>query len=211
MLSAPSPCPPLIRTARQPSASSRRPWLSISASLCRDRLVEQSRSLGQIGRDHRRQRHQFLAQGFDGLGGEQAIARGCDHHGIEHDMPRLPARQRGRDRIDAGGLRHHADLHRADLEIGKHRIDLRGDEVGGHRVNAGDAARVLRRQRRDGGGAKNAERGKGLQVGLDAGAAARIGAGNGERHGRRHGAIFRVFEAMARPSAPPGQPSKFAC
>ena len=41
--------------------------------------------------------------------------------------------------------------------------------------------RVLRGQRRDHGGAVDAERGKALQVGLDAGAAGGIGAGDGER------------------------------
>ncbi|MGY4452385.1 hypothetical protein ACVWZR_007045 [Bradyrhizobium sp. i1.3.1] len=148
----------------------------------------------------------FLRKASTASAASRRSTGGCDHHGIEHDMARLPARQRLRDRIDAGGLRHHADLHRADLEIGKHGVDLRDDEFGGHRVDAGDAARILRRQRRDRGGAIDAERGKGLQVGLDAGAAARIGAGDGERHGRRHGAIFRVFETITRPSAHPGGP-----
>ena len=36
-------------------------------------------------------------------------------------------------------LRQHADLHRADGEIGEHRVDLRRDEVRRHVVDAGDA------------------------------------------------------------------------
>ena len=57
------------------------------------------------------------------------------------------------------------------VEIGKHRVDLRGDELGRHLVDAADALGVLRGQRRDHGGAVDAERGKRLEVGLDAGAA----------------------------------------
>ena len=38
-----------------------------------------------------------------------------------------------------GELRHHADLDGADLEIGEHRVDLRGHEIGRHLVNAADA------------------------------------------------------------------------
>ena len=32
----------------------------------------------------------------------------------------------GSHRRDGGGVRQHADLHRVDLEIGEHRVDLRG-------------------------------------------------------------------------------------
>jgi len=48
-------------------------------------------------------------------------------------------------------------------------------------MNAGDAARVLRGQGGDDGGAIDAERGKALEVGLDTGATGRIRAGDGER------------------------------
>jgi hypothetical protein len=36
-------------------------------------------------------------------------------------------------------MRHHADLDRADIEIGKYRVDLRGDEFGRHLMDAADA------------------------------------------------------------------------
>ena len=90
------------------------------------------------------------------------------------------ALEAGGHRLDRGGLRQHADLHRIDVEIGEHRVDLRGDEIGRHVVDAGDALGVLRGQRRDHRGAIDAERGEGLQVGLDAGAAAGIRAGDGD-------------------------------
>src|SRR5680860_1619691 len=51
-------------------------------------------------------------------------------------------------------------------------------------IPAGDAARVLRGECGDGAGAVDAERGDGLEVGLDAGAAAGVGNGDGERDGQ---------------------------
>ena len=95
----------------------------------------------------------------------------------------------------AGGARQHADLHRADIEIGEHRVDLRGDEIGRHVEDGGDFLGVLRGQRGDDGGAIDAERGEGLEIGLDAGAAARIRAGDGDGdrgHARPRCASARV-------------------
>jgi hypothetical protein len=62
-----------------------------------------------------------------------------------------------------------------DVEIGEHRVDLRVHELRRHVVDAGHALGVLRGQRGDDERAVDAERGEGLEVGLDAGAAARIG------------------------------------
>ena len=69
----------------------------------RHRLIEQRGGFRQIGRDHRRQRNEFGAQRLDRFGREQPIARGRDHHGIEHDVLRRPARQPRDDGIDTGG------------------------------------------------------------------------------------------------------------
>ena len=46
------------------------------------------------------------------------------------------AREPRRHRLDRRRLRQHADLHRADREIGKHRVDLRRDEIRRHVVDA---------------------------------------------------------------------------
>ena len=103
----------------------------------------------------------------------------------------------GDDGLDGRALRHHADLDGLDVEIGEYRIDLRGDEIGRHRDGCRcTPVRVLRGQRRDHGGAIDAERGKGLQVGLDAGAAGRIRAGNGERDGIVIGIASRDFAGV---------------
>ena len=122
----------------------------------------------------------FFAQRFDRVGGEQAVARGRDHHGIEHDVLRRPARQSGGDDVDAGGLRHHANLDGADGEIGKHRIDLRCNEFRRHIVDRVDPLGVLRGERSDDRRAIDPERGKCLQIRLDAGGAAGIGARDGD-------------------------------
>ena len=84
-------------------------------------------------------------------------------------MLRRPALKPSDDGIDHRRMRYHTDLHRTDVEIGKHRVDLRGDELRRHLMDAADACGVLRGQRGDHGGAVDAERGKRLQVGLDAG------------------------------------------
>ena len=86
-------------------------------------------------------------------------------------MFRRPSLQPRGDGLDRRHLRHHPDLDGIDVEIAENRVDLRGDEIGGHLMNAGDALGVLRGQGRDHGGAIDAERRKRLQVGLDAGAA----------------------------------------
>src|SRR5581483_435219 len=75
-----------------------------------------------------------------------------------------------------------------------------------------NAARVLRGERGDRRGAIDAERGKGLQVGLDAGAAAGIRSGDGERdrHGHAAPRFCKALSTMARSlaAACPGSGAK---
>ena len=49
-----------------------------------------------------------------------------------------PPREPGHDRLDHRALRDHADLHGRYIEIAEHRVDLRGHELRGHLMNAGD-------------------------------------------------------------------------
>ena len=114
MLSAPCPCPPLISTARQPIASSRLPWLSTAASLDATGSSSSAAASGRFGVISEAQRDELCAQRIDRFRRQQAIARGRDHHGIEHDMFRRPARQPRGNGVDHGALRHHADLDGAD-------------------------------------------------------------------------------------------------
>jgi hypothetical protein len=57
----------------------------------RDGLVEQGGGFRQIGRDDRGHRNEFLSQRIDRFRHEQPVARGCNHHGIEHDVLRRPS------------------------------------------------------------------------------------------------------------------------
>ena len=82
-------------------------------------------------------------------------------------------------------------LHRADLEIGEHRVDLRRDEIRRHVVDAGDALGVLRGERGDHRGAVDAERRKRLEIGLDARAAAGVRSRDGDGDGRHFFARLR--------------------
>src|SRR5205807_7684211 len=104
-----------------------------------------------------------------------------------HDVLWRPAPQARCDRLDGRKLRHHADLDCADVEIAEYGIELRGDEIRRQRMNSADSFGVLRGQRRNDGGAVDAERGKGLEIGLNAGPSRGVRAGDGERDGRRHG------------------------
>ena len=160
--------------------------------VARQRRVEQGRGFEQIGRDHvgaRQQRPQRIHR----VGAQQIGAGRGDHDRIEHHVARAMAVETCGDGGGGRGIAQHADLHRADVEIGKHRVDLRGDEVGRHLVDGGNAFGVLRRQRGDHRSAIDAERGEGFEVGLDAGAAARVRARDGEGDGSTHCHACNIF------------------
>ena len=112
------------------------------------RHIEQRRCLGQIGRDHVRARNQF-AQMPHRVHVQQSRAGGSDHDRIEHDMARPIAIERRGDGIDRAGITEHANLYRADFEVAKDRIDLGGDEVCRHVMDAKHALGVLCGERRD--------------------------------------------------------------
>ena len=170
MLSAPCPCPPLISTAGQPIANSRRPWPSIAASLAATGSSSRAAASGRFGVISAARGMSFFRSASTA---SAASSRSPEVATITGSSTTCFGRQRVKpcgDGVDGRKLRHHADLDGADGKIAENRIDLRGDEIGRHRMDAGDAARVLRGQRGDHGGAIDAERGKALQVGLDAGA-----------------------------------------
>ena len=73
----------------------------------------------------------------------------------------------------------------AGRQLVEHRFDLAPHDVHAARLDAAHARRVLRGDAGDGAGAMHAERGEGLQVGLDARPAAAVRAGDGERHGKQ--------------------------
>ena len=167
-----SPWPPLMRTLRGPSARICARLRFHLGFVVRQRRIGERGGFVQVRRHHQRARDEIAAQGSDAPRRQQPVAGGRDHHRIEHDVLRVVAREAFGDGLDRRHLRQHADLDRVDVEIGEHRIDLRGDEIRRHVVNGGDALRVLRGQRGDHRGAIDAERAEGFEIGLDAGAAA---------------------------------------
>ena len=149
---------------------------------------EKRRRLGQVRRqqvgawqkmhDQRRARRRGQ-QPRPGLG---------DHHRIEHHRA-LVVTQGVRHRRDQTGLAQHADLDRVDADVAQHRRDLRGDAALGDWMHIGHRAGVLRGDGGDHAGAKDAERGEGLEIGLNARAAATVGACDRQRC-RRHPAFL---------------------
>ena len=89
--------------------------------------------------------------------------------------------------VDDRGAAQHAGLHGVRDDVGEDRIDLRGDELRRHLVDANHGYGVLRCERGESRHAVNAESGECLEVGLDAGAAAGVRARNRE-DGWRHAA-----------------------
>ncbi len=159
---------------------------------------EETRRLGQVRGDDDGARDQDPLQARDRLLIEQNRAGRGDHHRIEHHEDAGEALQSLGDGLDDRRRRQHADLDRADLKVGRNGLHLRDHETRRHDMHALDAQRVLGSERGDRGRAVNAERGEGLEVGLDAGPAPRIGARDGECD-RCHGAtIGRLCERRKR-------------
>ena len=140
--------------------------------------------LGEVRRDHVRERHEVLADGADSVVPQQPVAALGDHDGVEDDVARAEARQLGRDRADQLGRVEHPDLHRVRPDVLEDRRDLRGRELRRHRVNPPHSLRVLGRERRDRRHPVAAEGRERLEIGLDAGPAAAVRAGD-----RQHPAV----------------------
>ena len=170
MLSAPCPWPPLISTAPHPIASNRWPWLSMAASLTATGSSRSAAASGRFGVISEARGMSPVRKRLDRAGIEQPIAGSRHHDRIEHDMFWRPSLKRRRDGFDGRCLRHHPDLDGIDVEIAENRVDLRGDEIGGHVMNAGTPRVFCAVSAVIDGRAIDAERRKRLQVGLDAGA-----------------------------------------
>ena len=85
--------------------------------------------------------------------------------------------------LDCRRVGQHARLERPDGVDAEHRVELRGDEVGRHRVDGGYAERVLRRERGERRAAVQAIGVERAQVGLHAGVPAGITSRNRQATG----------------------------
>ena len=124
-------------------------WPAHLVFVARERRIQQESGLVQIGREYIDRRRSVsavhrCASARSNLSPELAAMTGSST-----TLRGAIAIECCRDRLDRRRHSQHADLHRSDIKIGKHRVDLRRDEIGGHLVNAENASGVLRRQRRD--------------------------------------------------------------
>ena len=108
---------------------------------CRRLGPEQDRSLRQVGRHQRRQRHQVLARAPRPHRARAARRR--------WSPPSPGPRPRAAERAEPSTSRHglhdvgvgqHPRLDGADVEVGEHRVELAGDEGGRDRLDALHAA-----------------------------------------------------------------------
>ena len=111
-------------------------------------LTTQNFQLREVGGRERSHFHQPLKCG-NGLAIRQRGTAGRHHDRIEHDRHAFELLQPVSDRMCGLGRANHADLHRIHANVGDHRVHLRYNHIGGHRVNGIDAQRVLRGNRRD--------------------------------------------------------------
>ena len=181
---SPSSWPPLISTA-QPCLPTRcRAAATGSSSPVR------RRKFGQVGRGDGRNVHQLAERG-DGRIVRQRRAAGRDHDRIEHDRHALPALASRRSAMcsAAKALPIMPILTASTPMSLDDRVDLREDHFGRHRMDRGDAQRVLGGDGGDRGHRMAAEHGDGLDIGLDAGPAAGVGPGDDQdarNRGHRH-------------------------
>jgi hypothetical protein len=147
--------------------------------------VEKAGSFAQVRRHDIGEREQLRAHGVDGIWLEQHVAAGCNHDGIDDERHAGEGCEAAHDCFDSGAVGQHAGLDGADAQVVGERGHLRGDDGGGKLKDRLHALRVLRGDRRDDGGAVDAEGRERLEVGLDAGAARAVRAGNGQGNRRR--------------------------
>ena len=150
-----------------------------------DLVPEQQLGLMGVGCDKRGEREQPGAHSIDGFFGEQAIAARRDHDGVEYKGAETMRVDRLSHRFDELARGEHAGLDRGRRQIVDHDFDLLLHEVDGHGMHAVDAGGVLGGNRGDDRGAEDAERLKGLEIGLNACTSARVRPGDGEGNGGR--------------------------
>ncbi len=158
-----------------------------------DAPAHEHRGFVEVRSDERGERHEPPHDEPLGIAVEQAIARGRDHHGVEHVVREPPPRDAVGHRVDEGGGAEHPRLHRGGRQVVGESVELAGDERDRDRLPAPDPDRVLGRDGGDHARAEHAELVERLQVGLDPGAAARIG--SRDREGDFHVALVLRFFA----------------
>ncbi len=136
-----------------------------------NRHLREHFGFGNVGGDHAGQAQQRPADGVHGLVVQQVIAALGHHHRVDDQVRQVERLNRGRHRLDDLRGRQHAGLDRVAAEVARDGLDLRGHEVVGQDVDAGDPDGVLGRDRGNGAGAVHAVCRESLEIGLNPGAA----------------------------------------
>ncbi len=153
---------------------------------------EQDFGLAQVRGHQHCQRKHVLAHRGHRAGRQQQIAAGRDHHGIDDQIGNRPLARALRHRVDDLRAREHSGFRGGDGKIVHHRVDLRRDKSRFEIHHRPHANRVLRGKRGYRAGAKYAERGESLEVGLNPGATGRVRARDCE-HNFKHSGIRRIW------------------
>ena len=149
----------------------------------------------EVRRDDGGEREQTVDERADGVVLEELGAGGGDHDRVDDERHRSRLQVAGH-RLDRRRAEEHPRLGRVDADVVEDRVELRADELGRKLVDGRDLGRVLRRQRDERRRPVAAERGEGLQVGLDPRSAAGVGGRDRETARNRHG--LRLVEPPRR-------------
>jgi hypothetical protein len=134
--------------------------------------------LASVRSDERAEREELPSQRAEPLAGQQGKTSGRREDRVQNDVRCAMTPQAGGHGPDVTGVVEHSNLHGGRSEVGKHGVDLAGDEARGERLHGHDPARVLRGPGDDDCHAPNAVRREGQKIRLDSGAAARVGPGD---------------------------------
>ena len=169
---------------------------------CTDLLLGENARFVDIGRDQGREWDETANDSALRRDGEQPVAGGRHHHGIEHVVGEAVAGDGVGDRFHQLGCPEHPRFHGLRRKVLGQGIELRRDERGGNGLPGADPAGILRRHRAHDAGAEDAELVEGLEVGLDAGSAA--GVRSGDCEGDSHAAGAQRLAGRVGPVRFPG-------
>src|SRR5262245_26656387 len=130
--------------------------------------------LRQVGRHHRRQRQDVLAQTLFGLTLQQPVTTRGHHNRVHHqqlEMQGPDCRSHGPDNL---GGKKHTSFRGPYTDIRDHGPDLRCHDLWVNTLHGTDTAGILRRNRRNGAHAIHTKGRKGFEIGLNPGPPTRI-------------------------------------
>ena len=104
-----------------------------------DRHAAQNLGLGNVRRDHERAGQQFQPHGGQRVVVEEPIAALGDHHRVDDHQRQFEFGDGRGHGLDDRGRRQHAGLRGRNVDVRRDGLDLRGDQVGGQRLDGHDA------------------------------------------------------------------------